>query len=44
VNDIKMDLGDIGWGNINRIGLTQDRDKCESGNEPSDSIKCWEVL
>jgi hypothetical protein len=26
------------------IDLAQDRDQCEHGNDPSCSIKCWEVL
>jgi hypothetical protein len=27
VNNIEMDLGQIGWGDIDWIGLAQDRDK-----------------
>jgi hypothetical protein len=27
VNKIKMDLGEIGWGDVDWIGLAQDRDK-----------------
>jgi hypothetical protein len=27
VGDIKMDLLEIGWGGVDRIGLAQDRDK-----------------
>jgi hypothetical protein len=27
-----------------KIYLASDRDSCEHGNEPSGSIKCWEVL
>jgi hypothetical protein len=27
VDNIKMDLGEIGWGGMNWIGLAQDRDK-----------------
>jgi hypothetical protein len=26
VNNIKMDLGDIGWGDVHWIGLAKDRD------------------
>jgi hypothetical protein len=29
---------------MNWIELTQDRDKCECGNEPLGSTKCWEFL
>jgi hypothetical protein len=27
MDNIKTDLGEIGWVGVNRIGLTQDRDK-----------------
>jgi hypothetical protein len=27
VDNIKMDLGEIGWDDVDWIGLTQDRDK-----------------
>jgi hypothetical protein len=33
VDNIKMDLREIGWEGY-----------CEHGNEPSGTIKCWEVL
>jgi hypothetical protein len=43
-----VDLREIGWGGMDWIDLAQDRDQwegsCEQGNEPSGSIKCWEVL
>jgi hypothetical protein len=48
VDNIKMDLREIGWGGMDWIDLTQDRDpvegSCEHGNEPSGFIKCWEVI
>jgi hypothetical protein len=38
----------IGWGGVDWIHLAQDRDQWggfrEHGNEPSASIKCWELL
>jgi hypothetical protein len=37
VNNINMDLREIGWGGMDWIDLAQD-------NELSVSIKCWEVL
>jgi hypothetical protein len=43
VDNIKMDLRDIGWDAMNWIHLTQGG-SCEHGNELSDFIKCWEVL
>jgi hypothetical protein len=43
-----MDNRDIGWGGMDWIDLAQDMDQwralCEHSNEPSRSIKCWEVL
>jgi hypothetical protein len=27
IDNIKMDLGEIGWGDVDWIGLTQDKDK-----------------
>jgi hypothetical protein len=36
-DNIKMDLREIGCG-----GPVEG--SCEHGNEPSDSIKCWEIL
>jgi hypothetical protein len=47
VDNIKMDLREIGWGGMDWINLDQDRDQdgyCEHSNEPSGCIKCWEVL
>jgi hypothetical protein len=48
VDNIKMDLLQIGWGGVDWIGLAQDRDKlessCECGYEPSGSVKCWKTI
>jgi hypothetical protein len=30
VYSVSIDLGDIGWGDVNWIGLAQDRDKCRA--------------
>jgi hypothetical protein len=46
-DNIKIELRGIGWGVMDWIHLAQDRDRwrsCEHGNEPSGSIKCWEIL
>jgi hypothetical protein len=43
VDNTKMDLRDIGWGGVDWIGVAKEG-SCEHGNEPSSSIKCWEVL
>jgi hypothetical protein len=37
MDNIKMDVLDIGWGGVDWIVLAQDR-------EPSGSIKCWETI
>jgi hypothetical protein len=41
VDNIKMDLREIGWGVMDWIYLAEDR---EHGNKPSGSIKCCEIL
>jgi hypothetical protein len=37
VNNIRMDLGEVGWGDV-------DWSSCEFGIEPSGSVKCWETI
>jgi hypothetical protein len=48
VDNIIMDLREVGWDGMDWIDLAQDRDQwralVEHGNEPPCSIKCWEVL
>jgi hypothetical protein len=41
-----MDLREIGWDDIDRIDLAQGRDRWRAlvSNEPSGSIKFWEIL
>jgi hypothetical protein len=43
---IKIDLGEIGFRDVDWIYLAQDRDRtfCEHGEEPSGSIKCGKFL
>jgi hypothetical protein len=43
-DNIKMDLREIGWGGMDWIDLGPVEGSCEHGNEPSGSIKCWNVL
>jgi hypothetical protein len=44
VDSIKTDLREIRWDDMDWGDVAQDRNSCEHGNEPSDSIKCLEVL
>jgi hypothetical protein len=46
VYNIRMDLGEVGWGDVDWIGLAQDRNRgsCEFGVQPSGSIKCCETI
>jgi len=47
VDNIRMDLQEVGCGYMDWIGLAQDRqvaDACDCGNEPSGSVKCGEFL
>ena len=47
VDNIRMDLQEVGCGYVDWIGLAQDRqvaDTCECGTEPSGSVKCREFL
>ena len=45
VDNIRMDLQEVGCGYMDWIGLAQDReDACECGNEPWGSVKCGEFL
>jgi hypothetical protein len=48
VDNIKMDLLEIGWGHVDWIGLDQDRDKwrvlVNAVTNLRDSIKCWETM
>jgi hypothetical protein len=44
-DNIRTDLGEIGWGGIDWIDLPRNREgSCEHGNEPSDSIKVGNFL
>jgi hypothetical protein len=45
VDNIRMDLQEVGCGHVDWIGLAQDRDGWRKlVNEPSGSIKCGEFL
>jgi hypothetical protein len=48
MDNFRMDLGEVGWGDVDWIGLAQDRNRrrtlCELGIEPLGSIKCREAI
>jgi hypothetical protein len=47
VDNIEMDLREIGWASMDCIDQAQDRDQRSSGelgNEHLGSINCWELL
>jgi hypothetical protein len=49
VDNIKMDLGEIGWGGVDWIGLAQDRDKRRALLNPVMKLRvtyvqCWEII
>jgi hypothetical protein len=41
VDNIRMDLGEVRWGDVDWIGLAS---SCEFGIELSGSMKCWETI
>jgi hypothetical protein len=47
-DNIRMNIQEVGWGNMDWIDLAQNRDTwwalVNCGNEPSDSIQCGEFL
>jgi hypothetical protein len=48
MDNIKIDLREIGWDGVDRIEMAQDRDQwralVNTVLKPSGSIKCWGVL
>jgi hypothetical protein len=44
VDNIKMDLREIGWDGMDWIELAQDRGSCEHGDEPSGSLKLLAIF
>jgi hypothetical protein len=46
MDNIKMDLRDIGWGGMDQSGSGEGpvEGSCEHGDEPTGSLKCWEVI
>jgi hypothetical protein len=47
VDNVRMDLGEVEWGDVDWIGLAkmeQAESSCEFGIEPSGSMKYWETI
>jgi hypothetical protein len=46
MDNITMELVEVGWGDVDRIGLAQDKleSSCEFSSEPSGSMKCRETI
>jgi hypothetical protein len=45
VDNIRLDLGEVGWGDVDWIGLAENRNSCcKFGIEPSGCMKCWETI
>jgi hypothetical protein len=47
LDNIRMDLVEAGWSDVDWIGLAQSLEaesSCEFGIEPSGSIKCWQTI
>jgi hypothetical protein len=42
VDNIRIDLGEVGWGDVDWIGQVES--SCEFGIEPLGSMKCWETI
>jgi hypothetical protein len=43
VDNIMIDLGEAGWGDVDWVGLAQDRNRWRALVN-SGSIKCWETI
>jgi hypothetical protein len=46
MHNIRMDLGIVGWGDVDwsGSGLEQVESSCEFGIESSGSMKCWKTI
>jgi hypothetical protein len=44
VYNIRMDLVEVGWGDVDLIGLAQDRDRCRALVISVLNLKCWETM
>jgi hypothetical protein len=44
LDNIRIDLVEVGWGDVVWLRIGQVESSCEFGIEPSGSIKCWETI
>jgi hypothetical protein len=44
VDNIRMDLGDVGWGYMDWIDLAKDRNRWRALVNSSGPMKCWETI
>jgi hypothetical protein len=48
VDNNRMDIGEVGWSDVDWIGLAQDRNRwravVNSVLNPLGSMKCWEII
>jgi hypothetical protein len=44
VDNIRMYLGEVGWGDVDWICLALVESSCEFRVEPLGSMKCWETI
>jgi hypothetical protein len=42
MDNIMMDLGEVGWGDVDWIGLAQDRNRWRA--LVNSVLKCWETI
>jgi hypothetical protein len=44
VDNIRMDLGEVGWGDVDWIGLAKDRIRWRAVVNSVLNLKCWETI
>jgi hypothetical protein len=44
LDNIRMDLVEVGWGDVDWLRIGTDEELLRIGIEPSGSMKCWEAI
>jgi hypothetical protein len=44
LDNIRMDPVELGWDDVDWIGLAEVQSSCEFSIEPSASMKCWQTI